>query len=112
MNVNTNPECALFKALADPTRLRIVGLLARRDLCVCDLTEVLSLPQSTVSRHMAILKGAGIVSDTRQGKWVHYSLAAGSPIDELRGFLASLTSREPYQSDMIKLTIHGNTSRC
>lgn len=112
MNINLATEHTIFKALADPTRLRIVVLLTRRDMCVCDLTEVLSLPQSTVSRHMGILKSAGLVSDTRQGRWVHYSLESGSPIDELRQFFTAISVREPYQSDIIKLTMRGDLAKC
>ena len=68
----------LFKALSDPTRLRIACLLTAGQLCVCDLTELLDLPQSTVSRHMAKLKNAGLVTDQRSGRWVHYRLAETS----------------------------------
>jgi len=64
----------LFKALSDETRLRILHLLTYGELCVCDLMEVLSLPQSTISRHMAYLKNAGLVKDRRNGVWIHYSL--------------------------------------
>ncbi|OGL40345.1 MAG: hypothetical protein A3C43_01080 [Candidatus Schekmanbacteria bacterium RIFCSPHIGHO2_02_FULL_38_11] len=64
-----------FKAMSDETRLRILHLLTYGELCVCDLMEVLSLPQSTISRHMAYLKNAGLVIDRRNGVWVHYSLA-------------------------------------
>ena len=65
----------ILKALADPTRLRIVHLLrGREELCVCEITEALGLPQYTVSRHLSVLKAAGVVADWRQGKWMHYSL--------------------------------------
>ena len=64
-----------FKAMSDETRLRILHLLIYGELCVCDLMEVLSLPQSTISRHMAYLKNTGLVNDRRDGVWVHYSLA-------------------------------------
>ena len=67
----------LFKALSDETRLRIMGLLAEGELCVCELMAVLGLPQSTVSRHLAYLKNSGLVSDRRQGTWMHYRLAGG-----------------------------------
>jgi ArsR family transcriptional regulator len=64
-----------LKALADPTRIRIVHLLrGREELCVCEITETLGLPQYTVSRHLGVLKAAGIVADWRQGKWMHYGL--------------------------------------
>jgi len=64
-----------FKALSDETRLRIIGLLFEGELCVCHLVEVLGLPQSNVSRHMAYLRNAGLVQDRREGVWIYYSLA-------------------------------------
>lgn len=68
----------LFKALGDPTRLRIVKLLERGELCVCQLTEALGMGQSRISRHLAILKDCGLIEDQRQGKWVHYRIHGGS----------------------------------
>ena len=66
----------LLRALADPTRLRIVCLLeGRDDLCVCELVDALVVPQYRVSRHLAVLKAAGLVADWRQGKWMHYALS-------------------------------------
>lgn len=65
----------LFKALSDETRLRILALLTRGELCVCDLMATLDLPQSTVSRHLAYLRNAGLVEDRRQGVWMYYRLA-------------------------------------
>ena len=65
----------LFKALSDETRLRIVALLTWGELCVCDLMATLGLPQSTVSRHLAYLRNAGLVDDRRQGVWMYYRLA-------------------------------------
>jgi len=64
----------LMKALGEETRLRVLGLLDHGQLCVCDLMAGLTLPQSTVSRHMAFLKKAGWVIDERKGKWVYYTL--------------------------------------
>ena len=65
----------LFKALAHDTRLRILNLLLGGEVCVCRIMEILQLPQSTASRHLGILKNAGLVEDRREGIWVHYSLA-------------------------------------
>jgi len=66
----------VFKSLSDSTRVRIVWLLqAGGELCVCDVMEVLGLPQSTVSRHLAYLRNAGLVSDQRKGVWMYYRLA-------------------------------------
>jgi len=65
----------LLKALADITRVRIVALLSgREELCVCELVEALQVPQYSVSRHLGVLKAARIVTDWRQGKWMHYAL--------------------------------------
>lgn len=65
----------LFKAMAHQTRLRILCLLFDGEVCVCKIMEILDLPQSTASRHLAILKNADLVVDRREGPWVHYSLA-------------------------------------
>ncbi len=65
-----------FKSLSDPTRVRIVWLLqVGGELCVCDLMEVLELPQSTVSRHLAYLRNAVLVTDQRKGVWMYYRLS-------------------------------------
>ncbi|AEL79451.1 transcriptional regulator, ArsR family [Oleidesulfovibrio alaskensis G20] len=72
-----------LKALSDPTRLRVLRLLDHGELCVCDLTEALALPQSKVSRHMSFLKKTGWVVSRRSGKWIYYSLAKPeNPIQE------------------------------
>lgn len=69
---------SIFKALADETRLRILALLlAEQELCVCDIISAVKLPQSTVSRHLAYLRKAGLVSDRRCGLWMYYSIASG-----------------------------------
>ncbi|RMH17546.1 MAG: ArsR family transcriptional regulator [Gammaproteobacteria bacterium] len=62
-----------FKALGDPTRLRIFHLLLQHDeRCVCHLMEALGLPQSTVSRHLAVLRQAHLVHARREGQWMYY----------------------------------------
>jgi|SRR3989344_5452314 len=66
----------IFRAFADETRLRILHLLQRRkELCVCELIDILRMGQSKVSRHLAYLKKAGIVKDRKEGLWKHYSLS-------------------------------------
>ena len=65
----------LFKALADDTRLRILGLLLGGEICVCDIHETLKIPQSMASRHLAYLRRAGLVDTRREGLWIHYRLA-------------------------------------
>ena len=66
---------ALYKGFADPVRLRILNVLAAGELCVCDLTELLRLPQSNVSRHLSYLRRVRLVETTRSGKFAHYRLA-------------------------------------
>lgn len=66
---------ALFKGFADPTRLRVLSLLVAGELCVCDIVEILELPQPAVSRHLAYLRRMGLVEATREWKFAHYRLA-------------------------------------
>lgn len=68
----------LFKALADETRLRILGLLLEGEVCVCHIHESLRVPQPKVSRHLAYLRRAGLVETRRVGLWVYYRLAEPS----------------------------------
>jgi len=64
-----------FKALGDPVRLRLFSLLGQYDeLCVCHLVDALSLPQSTISRHLSVLRHANLVKAHREGKWMYYQL--------------------------------------
>ncbi|PYX87732.1 MAG: ArsR family transcriptional regulator, partial [Acidobacteria bacterium] len=77
MNRNKNSEKNIaldqvFRALADPTRLRLLNLMGDQELCVCFFVEVLNAPQPKISRHLAYLRRAGIVSARRDGKWMHY----------------------------------------
>ena len=62
----------LFKALADNTRLRLINLIGEDEVCVCFLVEVLRQSQPKISRHLAYLRRAGVVSARRDGKWMHY----------------------------------------
>ena len=66
----------LFKALADPTRVRILGLLTAGEICVCHIHESLRLPQPLVSRHLAYLRRAGLVESRKEGLWVHYRMTS------------------------------------
>jgi len=64
----------VFQALSDETRLRILKLLEDGEICVCDIVAALDMVQPKVSFHLKILRDAGLVSDRKQGKWIHYSL--------------------------------------
>lgn len=68
----------LFKALSDVNRIRILKMLESRPLCVCEITEVLNLAASTVSKHLSILRDCGFVADEKDGKWVQYKIAPDS----------------------------------
>jgi ArsR family transcriptional regulator, arsenate/arsenite/antimonite-responsive transcriptional repressor len=72
----SQPLDRLFRALGDPTRLRLLNLMAEQEICVCYFTEVIGAPQPKISRHLAYLRRAGLVAARREGKWMHYRLAA------------------------------------
>lgn len=64
----------LFKSLSDPNRLRILKMLQIKPLCVCEITDVLELATSTVSKHLSILKETGFIIEEKDGKWVNYMI--------------------------------------
>ncbi|HEY6907442.1 MAG TPA: metalloregulator ArsR/SmtB family transcription factor [Ignavibacteriaceae bacterium] len=65
-------DTKIFKALSDPNRLRILKMLQNKSLCVCEITSVLELATSTVSKHLSILKETGFILEQKDGKWVNY----------------------------------------
>jgi ArsR family transcriptional regulator len=69
------PLTGLMRALADDTRLRMVALLARGELCVCHLCSALDISQPNASQHLAVLRNGGVVECERRGSWVYYRLA-------------------------------------
>jgi DNA-binding transcriptional ArsR family regulator len=83
---------ATMKAVADPTRVRILKMLEAGELCVCQIIAVLALSPSTVSKHLFLLKSAGLVNDRKEKKWVHYSLDRGSDDPYVAGILRELSS--------------------
>ncbi len=95
-----------FLALADKTRLRILNLMRESEVCVCFFTEVLGESQPKISRHLAYLRGAGIVSARREGKWMHYKIEMPENFylaRILQGMLEGLKSKESMQKDYEKL---------
>ena len=62
----------IYKTLSDPNRLRILNLLQQKKLCVCEITEILNLATSTVSKHLSILQSVGFIEQEKEGKWVNY----------------------------------------
>jgi ArsR family transcriptional regulator, arsenate/arsenite/antimonite-responsive transcriptional repressor len=65
----------MFRAFSDRTRLRILNLLKAGELCVCDLVRVIGVPQPKISRHLAYLRKAGLVTSRREGLWMYYQRA-------------------------------------
>jgi ArsR family transcriptional regulator len=97
----------LFAALADRTRLRLLNLIAGREVCVCYLVEILRQGQPKISRHLAYLRKAGVVAARREGKWMHYRVerpenAAAASI--LEAVFESFKSDREMQSDLSRLT--------
>ena len=80
----------LLSALADPTRLRLLRLLYRQELCVCELMEAVHLPQYKVSRHLLELRRIGMAEATRHGRWMHYRISGAA-------------TRSPLHQDLLKL---------
>ena len=95
-----------FRALADPTRLRLLNLIAGREICVCFFVEILGTSQPKISRHLAYLRRAGLVAARRDGKWMHYRLATPQDAiarDILRSTLRKLAARPEMQHDVAEL---------
>ena len=81
---NSEAKSKVLKALADATRLRILGLLSSREMCVCEVMVALDLTQPTASHHLRILENVGLVKDRKEGKWVFYSIANPKLIKSMR----------------------------
>ena len=96
----------MFAALADPTRLRLLNLMDGREICVCYFVEILKQSQPKISRHLAYLRNAGIVSARREGKWMHYRIerpddAGGAAV--LDAALRSFKANRQMQADLTVL---------
>lgn len=98
--LGVSEKSRLFKALGDETRLRMVALLAHGELCVCHVEEALELSQPNASRHLAILKIAGVVESRRKGNWVYYRLAPQA--DEARRQLLDSIVAEYREQDALR----------
>ena len=90
----------VFKALSDSNRLRILKILEVRSLCVCEITDILQLATSTVSKHLSILRDADFIVDKKDGKWVSYSLSHVD--DQFINSLLSLTLQQLNDEEIIK----------
>jgi len=96
-----------FQALGDNTRLRLLNLMGEREICVCYFVEVLGHPQPKISRHLAYLRSAGIVSARREGKWMHYRMVMPPHIGAaqiLKQTVDWLKEDKAMQADRAKLS--------
>lgn len=116
MKLKTRPaHHQLFRALSDPTRLRLLLLLREGEICVCHLVSTLALSQPLISKHLAALRTAGLVDSRKDGLWRHYSLAAPSSASHTK-LLACLdeVAREHPESEKDRLRLERvlNAARC
>lgn len=96
-----------FQALGDKTRLRLLNLMGEQEVCVCYFVEILDVPQPKISRHLAYLRKAGIVSARREGKWMHYRIVMPAHVGAaqiLMQTLASLREEKSMQVDKARLS--------
>ncbi len=84
----------VFRALAQPTRLKMALLLANRSLCVCELEDVFQMSQPAISQHMRVFRDAGLVREARQGQWVFYVLNRDHLVEILQA-LSDLLDKDP-----------------
>lgn len=99
----------LFKALADRTRLKLINLMGDDEVCVCFFVEVLKTNQPKISRHLAYLRGAGVVAARREGKWMHYRIVeppdprAANIFREVRNWLETDATMQQDRAKLAKL---------
>jgi ArsR family transcriptional regulator len=110
----------MLDTLADPVRLRLLRLLRRQELCVCELVDVLRLPQYAISRHLRPLRTLGLVTARRDGRWMYYSLgpqatAQGAWVELLAALGRSLDGKPLARRDDASLArrlARGRVGRC
>ncbi len=107
---------AIFKALSDRNRLRILRMLQKKPLCVCEITEVLQLATSTVSEHLSILKKEGFIFEERDGKWVNYVVNMHPRDQRISSILSTLDfwigNRELVDDDLKKIETIDRVAIC
>jgi ArsR family transcriptional regulator len=94
----------VMKALSDPNRVRVLKMLETKQLCVCELKDLVGLAQSTVSKHLKVLEEAGLVDYHKEGSWFIYRLTNGEESDYASVMLENLKGwldDEPQLQDMI-----------
>ncbi|MBO8162884.1 MAG: winged helix-turn-helix transcriptional regulator [Brevibacillus sp.] len=106
--MDTNRLAAALKALADPTRLKIIALLNTRSCCVCELVPIFGISQPAVSKHMSRLKSAELVVETRKGQWVFYSINR----ERLKQVCCALENLPDCSHEFEKLAEQGRLVTC
>lgn len=106
----------IFKALSDPNRVRILKMLEVRPLCVCEITDILQLSTSTVSKHLSILRDVDLIVDHKDGKWMNYSLntaSNGSHASQMLALISNwLPDDETVKNDLEKVKTVDRYSIC
>lgn len=96
----------IFKALSDPNRVRIIKMLESRKLCLCEVSSILKLANSTVSKHLSILKNAGLIIDDKDGKWVNFELVSSPEsvyVQDLLGLMKKYSNNDALVKNDLKL---------
>jgi len=112
MSLDIKTAALLFKALADPTRLRILALLQTGSLCVMDIVKILSLPQPMISRHLAYLQKKGILKGEKKGLWHFYTLNRQSPVTQPFQTLLKTHSLSSLKQDQQKTRVLRRKGGC
>lgn len=96
---------AMARALADPTRVRIVAALRNGELCVCELVDALGISQSSLSSHLQICRQSGVLTTRKESRWIYYSLSTryGSLIERIFSELQTVGRDEQLRSDTMRL---------
>ena len=96
-----------FNTLSDPTRLRTLMLIqAEEEVCVCEMTFALEESQPKISRHLALMREAGIVTNRREGTWIHYRIDPNLPRwakESLQQLFHQLKALQPFRDDRRRL---------
>ncbi len=92
----------IFKALGDKNRFKIIKMLEKKELCLCEISCFLNLANSTVSKHLSILKNAGLIEDKKDGKWVNFKLVEANQNSFLEKILSLIRENDEFEEIRIE----------
>ncbi|NQV42387.1 MAG: winged helix-turn-helix transcriptional regulator [Candidatus Marinimicrobia bacterium] len=92
----------VYKALSDTNRLRILMMLKEKSLCVCEIVDILALANSTVSKHLSVLRNAKLVMDEKSGRWVNYRIARPDESEDIDFVLTHLEQQLKNEDRVIR----------